>query len=642
MVVQVIEIGEGTDGNSNNPLNPLGAATRTRLHERLLAAQRDPSVTSIVLKGQSRNFSAGADLTEFDTLHEKQIAIGMVGLCQFVEGAALSPRERAQQKPIVAAIEGVALGGGCELALACHYRVAAPSALLGLPEVTVGVIPGAGGTQRLPRLIGLVPAMDMICTGNPVSAKKALELGLVNAVVSNNTTRLLVDCAKAWAEWAELMPLAPQRLSTLSSQESPDQVAKIIAATISNKKNRKTFPPVDKGGECVQRALRAVQASALPFDEGMIVEGTEFYKAVDSIQGRARRHSFFAVRAAAKTSSSSTSTSTMTLRSHPLLSSSNSKSCDVGVIGAGTMGSSIALVLLQAGYVVYLVDVQEAALKKGVQFLNRTLDSFVMKQKMSAANVASLKKKLRFTTQLEDLKSCRLVVEAIVENMTIKKTIFSKLDQVTPAGALLLSNTSTLDIDEMATSLSPSRRGNFAGWHFFSPAHVMKLVEIVVGKETSSQTVALLKIITKRIKKIGVTVGNCDGFVGNRMLNPYTSEMVMLLAEGGGSTTVESIDRAIFKFGMALGPFVMSDLAGNDIGYFIRKERGLVRDPKTKTVGPKRTPRLRYTELADDLVTELGRIGQKAGKVRKESMYYTCIRIMYAYLFSSFFVDDAT
>jgi len=417
----------------------------------------------------------------------------------------------------------------------------------------------------------------------------------------------VVDCATSWAEWSELVPIP--RLSNTPLKETPTQAYQ-MCRTASLK-----YPPVLKGGDCIQAALKAIEASAIPsFSQGIEQESTLFWKmCLSSVQGKARRHGFFAVRAASKSTYPKRIQKDFVTKyqtTSPLLVKGSS--CNVGVIGAGTMGSGIAMVLLQAGFTVSLVDVQEVALKKGIQLIHTTFDTQVKKKRLSLQQANVMKQRLKFTQTLQDLSNCKLVVEAVVENMTIKKKIFTTLDQVTPSDAILLSNTSTLDIDEMASVLGPSRRGNFAGWHFFSPANVMKLVEIVVGKHTSPHTVLLLQKLTKKIKKIGVVVGNCDGFVGNRMVNPYTTEMTLLLAEGGA--TIDSIDKALMRFGMAIGPFMMSDLAGNDVGYFIRKERGVVRDPKTGVVGPNRTSTMRYTELADDMVTQLGRIGQKAGK----------------------------
>jgi 3-hydroxyacyl-CoA dehydrogenase/enoyl-CoA hydratase/carnithine racemase len=544
--VQVITFGDGR-------LNPLGSSTRSRLYDDLKAAERDPRIKSVVLTGKGSNFSAGADITEFDSsvvaddtdANTDTTVVSLRDVVTYVESFP---------KPIVAAIQGVALGGGLELALASHYRIAAPSATMGLPEVTIGVIPGAGGTQRLPRLIGVTKALDMILTGKPVTAKKALEIGLVDAVVSD-MTESVIQTATKWADWAQLMPLDDRRLMQQPLKETPAELKAIVKAA-----REKLRPPRNRGGESVHCALEAVEACGGNPNNGMKRESQLFYQAL--AQGHGQRHAFFAVRAAQK----SQLTGAPPL-SHPLLQHPNDTDAHVGVVGAGTMGSGIALVLLQAGFTVHLVDSQQEALQKGVAFLTKTLQSMTLKGSLSESQASLLlSRRLVPSSSLQDLKECALVVEAVVENLVIKKKIFTTLDQVTPPTCLLLSNTSTLDMDQMASVLSsPERQKMCAGWHFFSPAHVMKLVEIVVAKTTSHQTVALLQILTRKIGKIGVTVGNCDGFVGNRMLNPYTSECVLLLAEGDAAT-VESVDVAILDFGMALGPFGMSDLAGNDIG----------------------------------------------------------------------------
>ena len=527
--IRLITFGDGR-------LNALGAHTRQRLFEDLQAAEDDENVSSVILLGAGQNFSCGADITEFDSLvASSQNNISLVDVVNYVE---------AFSKPIVAAIQGVALGGGCELALACHYRVALPTARIGLPEVTVGVIPGAGGTQRLPRLVGVQKALNMILTGKPVSATQAFDLGLVDAVASDGDTSLQ-DCAAKWADWAVLMPLNDRRLSRLALRENPVEVKAICRAAA------KKLPPRERGGESVHCALEAVEACAGP--NGMQREGELFFQALSKGQGQ--RHAFFAVRAAQKSKLPPP-------KQHALLS--KPPTAPVGVIGAGTMGSGIALVLLQAGFTVHLVDIQQEALQKGVAFLQRTVQSMVTKQNLSQSQASSLLGRLVPSQSLNDMKDCALIVEAVVEKMVVKQKIFSTLGEVTPPTALLLSNTSTLDINQMAAVLPPERRGYCAGWHFFSPAHRMKLVEIVVASQTSPESVALLQVLTKRIGKVGVTVGCCDGFVGNRMLAPYTGESCLLLAEG--DATVESVDRAMSAFGMAMGPFCMSDLAGNDIG----------------------------------------------------------------------------
>ena len=567
-MAQVIRFGDGR-------LNPLGATTRSQIHVSLQEAKDDSSVSSIVLFGGA-NFSAGADLTEFSQLPASDV-LSLLDLVAYIE---------AYPKPVVAAIDGVALGGGLELALACHYRVCTDAAKLGLPEVSVGVIPGAGGTQRLPRLIGIERALQVILQGKQIRGAEAAEWKLVDALLPKEGVMLL-EYATQWAQWATHLPL----VRIMDTNLDPKQVRLTCLAV------RHQLPKL--GAEGLQAALDAVEACTK--QNGQQIESELFYQTLLSAQGKARRHAFFAVRAAQKSTLAPP-------KDCPLLATSR---CPVGVVGAGLMGSGIAMVLLQAGYSVLLCDINEGALEKGMAFLDQQIEGNVKKNKWSPIQAATFKANLKGSIKLQDLCQVQLVVEAVVENLIIKKKIFSQLDTITIPTCLLLSNTSTLSIDEIASALSPNRRGFCAGWHYFSPAHIMKLVEIVVGSDTSQETTSILQVLTKRIGKIGVTVGNCDGFVGNRMLNPYTSEAVLLLAEG--VATIEAIDGALQgEFGMALGPLQMSDLAGNDIGYFIRKERKWTRDDETKEVGRNRPGR--YTELGDAMVTELGRIGHKAGK----------------------------
>lgn len=568
MVVQVIDFSTV----STAKLNPLGATIRCYLLEQMAAAQRDPNVTSIVLTGGDFNFSAGADLTEFSSFADASNSPSLVDVVTAIE---------ASEKPVVAAIAGHCLGGGLELALSCHYRVAHPNSKLGLPEVQVGVIPGAGGTQRLPRLVGLQGACQMILTGKPVNAQKALKLKLVDAVSDH-----VLETAKQWALQAETMPI--RRVGQIQPKESaPEAHVTLHAATLQ-------FPRQGSDGlHAAVEAMRAVYTTP-SLESGMKVEAEQFIQTLLSEQGQALRHVFFALRSAQKP--------VQPPPKHILLTDK----VPVAVIGAGTMGSGIALVLLQTGqYKVYLVDVNENALQKGAQLIQQILKTNTARGKMSASQEQELLANLHTTQTYEDLRNCQLVVEAAIENLEIKRKIFHQLSKVLPSTAILVSNTSTLDIDKMAAAVDCPQR--FAGWHFFSPAHVMKLVEIVVGKQTSTETVALLQALTKRIGKIGVVVGNCDGFCGNRMLKPYSAETVLLITESKNS--IADVDNAFLRFGMALGPFQMSDLAGNDVGYNIRKERGWVRTGNTVANRPDR-----YTELADDMVAKHGRLGQKSLK----------------------------
>jgi 3-hydroxyacyl-CoA dehydrogenase len=339
----------------------------------------------------------------------------------------------------------------------------------------------------------------------------------------------------------------------------------------------------------------------MPIREGSQVELEQFFVTLAGSQGKARLHAFFAVRKAQKPLGRPP-------EGHPLLRKSL-QSETAAVIGAGLMGSGICMVLLQAGFTVYLVDVYKQSLDKGVEFLKKTIISYAKRGRLTETKAAKMLAALKPTQRMEDLSRCRLVVEAVIEDMKMKKKIFSSLDKITPPDCILLSNTSTLDIDEMASAVSPSRRLLFAGWHFFSPAHVMKLVEIVAGKATSMETICVMQSLTKRIAKIGVVVGNCDGFVGNRLLISYGAETALLLEEGVAS--VSSVDAAFLKFGIALGPFQMGDMAGLDIGYNIRKQRGWINADGS----PSKNRPARYPEVADVIVSEYKRLGQKSMKV---------------------------
>jgi len=592
-----------------NPLNPLGLKLRKLIWEALDEAETNPLIGSVILYGggsssssSSDNFSAGADLTEFGLIEKWTQTPPISGNNNngrpFFPLIELVKKIENFRKPVVAAISGNALGGGLEVALSCHYRITDTTGKFGLPEVNVGVIPGAGGTQRLPRLVTVPKALQMILTGKPIGTKDANKCGLVDHVVGNMTSDdSLIGSAKKFAKWAELMPLDDRRVGKKKIKESNSELDMITE--IASKK----LPPVSGGGESVRSALEAIKACRLPIDEGSAIELEQFYKTLSGSQGIARRHAFFAVRKAQKILENNVS-----YKNHSLLKLSFKNKTTVAVVGAGLMGSGICMVLLQAGFKVYLVDVYKESLDKGVGFIRSTIQSYVNRGRMSEEKAKRIIESLKPTQRFDDLSTCSLVVEAVIEDMKIKKQIFSTLEKITPAGCILLSNTSTLDIDEMASSLSLSRRPLFAGWHFFSPAHVMKLVEIVAGTATSAGTTCVMQQLTKRIGKIGVVVGNCDGFVGNRLLISYGAETTLLLEEGVAS--VSSVDKAILKFGIALGPFQMADMAGLDIGYNIRKQRGWV---SSGGVISKNKP-TRYPEVADILVSEKKRLGQKSGK----------------------------
>lgn len=450
------------------------------------------------------------------------------------------------------------------------------------------------GTQRLPRLVGFQTALTMILTGKPIKAGEAKQAGLVDHIVANGES--VLTSAIKWAEWAALMPLDDRRVGSLKIKETAEEVEMIASVAV------KRLPPQNKGGQGLHAAIEATKACAKPIKEGSSVELKLFLQTLAGEEGKAKRHAFFAVRKAQKALGKPPS-------NHPLLQKSVASE-SVAVVGAGLMGSGICMVLLQAGFTVYLVDVYKESLDKGVAFLKGTIESYVKRGRMTNEMAAKMFKSLKPTQKLEDVAPCSLVVEAVIEDMKIKKKIFSSLDNITSPSCIILSNTSTLDVDEMASAVSPQRQALFAGWHFFSPAHIMKLVEIVSGKATSAATICVLQSLTRRIGKIGVVVGNCDGFVGNRMLISYGAETALLLEEGAGS--VAAIDKAFINFGMAMGPLQMGDMAGLDIGYNIRKQRGWISGGTAARSKPKPA---RYPEIADVIVADYKRLGQKSGKV---------------------------
>uniref|UniRef100_A0A7S4VVX6 Enoyl-CoA hydratase n=2 Tax=Ditylum brightwellii TaxID=49249 RepID=A0A7S4VVX6_9STRA len=601
----IIEISVG----KNKGVNPLGKSTRRHIFSSLQSALSNPAVTAIVLTGgyKSKHFSAGADIAEFgksdSNVGGDEEVPSLTSICNAIEQST---------KPVVCAIRGVALGGGFEIVLSSHYRVADKSSKFGLPEVNIGLIPGAGGTQRLPRLIGVKRACDIILSGRMMNVKEALDLGVIDAAVVNNKESV-EECAIRWAEYAAALGNIKSRqlCHAVVNKGGSADIAKNhkICDAIAKK-----LPPKHKGGIAAHSAISAIRASfSKPsFEEGMAVEEELFWDLLlTSQQGRGLRHAFFADRLARNTSGGGKN-----LKFPPRIESLlKTKVGGVGVIGAGTMGSGIALSLLRANYSpVYLVDNSEEGLKRGASLIKSLLQTDVSKKRITTEQASKISESLIPTTNMQDLSACVLVIEAVFEKLSLKQSIFSKLSSIVSDDTLLLSNTSTLDLNAIASSIPPNKnRARCAGMHFFSPAHVMKLVEIVTSSYTSPETIYAVQTVTQQIRKVGVVVGNCDGFVGNRMVFPYTSEMVFLFEENLVSEKgVKEIDDALMEFGMAIGPFIMSDLAGNDIGYAIRREKGLVRDPKTGLPGPNRPGR--YTELADELVTKYGRVGQKALK----------------------------
>lgn len=520
------------------PVNALSADVRIGLQDAIAEAAADAAVAAIVIVASGRTFIAGADITEFgQPLREPSLPI----LCDVIEASA---------KPVVAALHGTALGGGLEVALACHYRVAVPSTRLGLPEVKLGIIPGAGGTQRLPRVVGVAAALPIVVGGDPVTADKAKAIGLVDRIVAGDA--LAAEAvAFARAVVGEDRPIASERQDRIASTD----VALIDAYRTANARKMKGF-------EAPEACLQAIEAAIeLPFAEGMKRENALFQKLVVSDQSRALRHVFFAQRAAAKIDDNPADTQILPVAT-------------VGVLGAGTMGSGIAMNFLSAGIPVTILEREQSALDRGIAVLRKTYEATVAKGRITSAEVEAALALLTPTLELADLAGCDLVIEAVFELMPIKKEVFAKLDGVMKPGAILATNTSFLDVDEIASATA--RPEAVIGLHFFSPANVMKLLEIVRGAKTAPAVLATSMALAKRIGKIAVVSGVCPGFIGNRMLDPRQREADALILEGA---TPAEVDQVLLDFGFPMGPFQMADLAGLDLGWEAgNSSSGSVRD----------------------------------------------------------------
>lgn len=547
----------------NPPVNALGVDVRRGLMEAIEAAELDAGVKAIVLAGAGRNFLGGADIREFG---KPPMAPALPDVCNRIE---------ASGKIVVAAIHGAALGGGLEIALSAHYRVALPSAKLGLPEVALGLLPGAGGTQRTPRLIGAQAALELMLSGRHASALEAAKLGLVDRVEQGEDP---VAAGLAYAK--ELIAAgAPVRRTrdaqALSNRE--EQRAAIEAARVDTaKKSRGLFSPL-KIVDAVQGALD------LPFDEGLALERKLFLECLDSPQRAGLVHAFFAERETAK------SPETRDAKPRAIAS--------VGIVGGGTMGAGIAVAALDAGLPVTMIERDEEALARGRKNVEKVYDGQVKKGRMTEEGKAAVMARWTGSTQYDALAQVDLVIEAVFEEMGVKKAVFAELDRVCKPGAVLATNTSYLDIDEIAASIS--RPQDVIGLHFFSPANIMKLLEIVVPAKVSSDVVATAFELAKKLKKTPVRAGVCDGFIGNRILAVYGQAAHHMMEDGASPY---QIDKALRDFGYPMGPFQVSDLAGGDIGWATRKRRAATRDPKA-----------RYVQIADRLC-ERGWFGQKTGR----------------------------
>ena len=545
---------------NNPPVNGMGLETRTAAVKGIQQALADDAVKAIVITGAGKAFSGGADIKEFNTPK----ALAEPSLHTFIATAESST------KPVVAAIHTVCMGGGLELSLGCHYRVAMPGAQIALPEVKLGLLPGAGGTQRLPRVLGLEPALNMIVSGNPVASEKLP--ALFDEIFAADAD--LLTSAVAFAEKiADVRPLPKVRDHKV---DYPNHEAFLQFSRNTVKAMAGPFPaPL----ECVETVAASV---TMKFEDGMKFERERFLHLIQTTESKALRHAFFAERVASKVPDVPADTPVRPIKS-------------AAIIGAGTMGGGIAMNFLNAGIPVKLLETRQEALDKGIATIRKNYENTLKKGKLTQEKLDQRMGLLSSTLAYEDIGQADIVVEAVFEEMGVKEAVFRKLDEVMKPGAILATNTSTLDVDQIAAFTQ--RPQDVIGTHFFSPANVMKLLEIVRGKATGKDVLATALALSKKLKKTGVVSGVCDGFIGNRMIEQYSRQAGFLLEEGA---LPEQVDKAAEKFGFAMGPFRMGDLAGNDIGWAIRKRRYVEK------------PEISYSKTAD-LLCEMGRYGQKTG-----------------------------
>ena len=551
---------------NNPPVNALSSAVASGIAAAVTEIEKDDAVKAVVFIGAGRTFIAGADIKEFGERTSGKI------ICR----ESLKPlllRIENLAKPVVMAIHGTAFGGGLELAMAGHYRIALPTAQVGQPEVKLGIIPGAGGTQRLPRLAGVAKAVEMCAEGAPISADDALQAGILDRLVEGELLPEAIAFARQVAGNA-----APKTRARNSKLGNPVQNAPVFAAAreAARKKQRGLLAPL--------AAIDAIEAAAgLPFEEGCQKEEELFTKCLFSDQSKALIHAFFGEREVAKIPDLPKDTPVLDVKS-------------VGIVGAGTMGGGIAMVFANAGIPVFLTETDQAALDRGLAGIRRNYAHSVKRNRFSQQFADERLALIRPTLDFAEFASVDLVVEAVFESMALKKGIFGQLDRVCKPGAILATNTSSLDIDEIASATS--RPPSVVGTHFFSPANVMRLLEIVRGAATGKEVIATCMQISKRIGKVGVLVGNCMGFVGNRMFGPYRREAQFLVEEGA---SIAAVDNALYEFGMAMGPLATGDLAGLDVGWRIRKEFRHLQKPGMRQA------------FIEDRLCELGRFGQKTG-----------------------------
>jgi len=539
--------------SNSPPVNALGAAVRQGLVDGIEQALSDEEVEAVVIRCDGRTFFAGADITEFGKPMKGP------NLLEAID------RLEASDKPVVAAIHGTALGGGCEVALACHYRVAVPSAKIGLPEVKLGLIPGAAGTQRLPRGVGAEAALPMVVIGNPISAKKAHAIGLVDKLVGEDS---LAEDAIAFAR-EQIGKQPPRSSEGIANEDGIKNPA--IFDEFRQKNGRKI-----RGFDAPEAGIQAVKAAGeLSYADGVMRERELFTKLMTGTQSAAMRHYFFAERAANKIDGIDPKIDLIPIKK-------------VAILGAGTMGGGIGMNFLSAGIPVTIVELKEEALDRGVNVIRKNYENTAKRGRMTEEQVEGAMSILTPSLSYDDLADCDLVIEAVFENMDVKKEVFTKLDGIVKQGAILASNTSYLNIDEIA---AVTKRPEYVlGLHFFSPANVMKLLEIVRGEKTADDVLMTAMKLSKKIGKVAAVSGVCPGFIGNRMLSPRQEQANLMIMEGANYWEVDDV---LLEFGFPMGPFQMSDLAGVDIGWH--------RDPER-------------IETLRDALCAVGRWGQKVGK----------------------------
>ncbi|MBD8723730.1 enoyl-CoA hydratase/isomerase family protein [Oxalobacteraceae sp. CFBP 13708] len=547
----------------NPPVNALGVDVRRGLAAAIDAAGADAAVKAVLIVGSGKTFIGGADIREFG---KPPMAPFLPDVCNGIEACS---------KPVIAVIHGAALGGGLEIALAAHYRLALPAAKLGLPEVALGLLPGAGGTQRTPRLIGAAAALDLMLSGRHAGAAEAAKLGLVDRVV-DGADPLAAGLAYAQELVQGGAPVRRTRDATQLADTAAQRAAIDSARAETAKKSRGLFSPL-KIVDAVQGALE------LPFDEGQALERKLFLECLDSPQRAGLVHAFFAERETAR------APETRSAKPRPINS--------IGVVGGGTMGAGIAVAVLDAGLPVTMIERDDEALARGRKHVEKVYDGLIAKGRITQDAKDATMARFNGSTSYDALAQADLVIEAVFEDMAVKHAVFAELDRVCKPGAVLATNTSYLDIDAIAAAIS--RPQDVVGLHFFSPANIMKLLEIVVPAKVADDVVATAFDLAKKLRKVPVRAGVCDGFIGNRILAVYGQAAHAMMEDGASPY---QIDKALRDFGYPMGPFQVSDLAGGDIGWATRKRRA-----------PTRDPRARYVQIADRLC-ERGWFGQKTGR----------------------------